>query len=103
MRYTFVRSQLCILFLIADKKKITYEDKSLTCSLIILESKNEATNYVKIPSQNVLLLRRTDKMTGEYINTIWIITLITMASILILPLLTWVIAYLPSESNHASS
>ena len=37
-------------------------------------------------------------MNAEYTNTIWIISIITIASVLLLPILTWVIAYL--RLNH---
>ena len=42
-------------------------------------------------------------MTGEYLNTLWMISIITLTSMLLLPLLAWVIAGFPSnEAEHLS-
>ena len=42
-------------------------------------------------------------MNAEHLNTIWIISIITMASVLLLPLLTWIIGHAPSEHNEKLS
>lgn len=39
-------------------------------------------------------------MNIEYLNTIWIISIITMASVLLLPLLAWIIGYIPPQGKE---
>ena len=39
-------------------------------------------------------------MTTEYLNTIWIISIITMASVLFLPLIAWIIGYMPPQEKE---
>lgn len=39
-------------------------------------------------------------MNTEYLNTIWIISIITMTSVFLLPLLAWIIGYMPPQEKE---
>jgi hypothetical protein len=39
-------------------------------------------------------------MNAEYLNTIWIISMITIASVVLLPLFAWIIGYMTPQEKE---